>query len=196
MSSFWDAEGLRRVAELIRMEMEMGKVTQKEIAQRAQVSEQTISNLLLNRYNADGKIVKPPHPDTILKVAPHITDPAKKEPFDPEELLLIARGKAVPLLADSEPLECDRHPYPAAVEELRRLMGDRTIEQAAQDWGISPARLHGFLTATDERAVPNLLEVKAIVVANYPDKLINRFYQFYEEPQTVNQINGGKKRSR
>ncbi len=189
--SFWDSTGLKLIAQLVASEAE--KSSQKEIARRSGLSDQTISNLLLNRHNAEGRIIKPPQPDTLLQIAPHITDPRSKKPFDPEDFLLVARGRLNPF-PEPCPVATSEHPYPAAVQELRRLMGDRSIEQAAQDWGISPARLHGFLTATDERAVPNILEVQAIVAACYPDKLINRFYQFYEEPQTVRRVPGKRKR--
>lgn len=186
-STFWDAEGLKRIAELVQVEAE--KSSQKEIAKHSEVSEQTISNLLLNRYNTEGKIVKPPQPDTMLKVAPNITNPETGQGFEPEEFLAIARGRSkIPakVAEESATYQVNSQPFPSAVREIRRLMGKLTIAQAATQWDIDPARLEELLTSIDpNRAVPNGIEVHRIA-RNYPDKLANRLLQHYAEPQKVN----------
>lgn len=198
-SLFWSSAGLKRVAELVEAEARADNSSQKIIAQKAGVSEQTISNLLLNRYNTDDRIVKEPKPDTLMKVAPHVTNPATGRAFEPEEFLAIARGQSFTFKNESETQlddlnKVDRktHPYPKAVQHIQDLMGDRTIEQAAKDWDMSAERLEELLTTTDpDRAMPNGIEVHRIS-QNYPDKLANRLLQFYAEPQITK--NGGRRR--
>jgi DNA-binding CsgD family transcriptional regulator len=188
---FWDSEGLKTVAELIRAE-EIKRGSRSEIAEVAGYSSQTIFNLMKNLNNYGGEIIKEPHPDTLLNLAVAITNPDTGQPFDPEELIKVARG-LVRLRSrewENQPLYMLQElPYPAAVRELWRLIGDRTIDRAAQDWGIDSERLRQLLESKDPTiAMPRLTEVWRIVSKSYPDRNANRLMQFYvgEQQQPPN----------
>lgn len=195
-SVFWSAAGLKRLAELVEEEARAEGSSQKVIAQKSGVSEQTVSNFLLNRYNDDDRIVKEPKPDTLIRIAPHITDPDTGKPFDPEKFIAIARGIKPPKSQEIEVTPGADLPYPEAVRHLKELIGDRSIEQAAKDWQIPPERLEELLTTTNPiRAVPNGIEVHRIS-QSYPDKLGNRLTQFYAEPHAEASQSAGNGRKR
>ena len=89
MTEFYNPEGLRIVAQLVQRECENDQ--QRELASKAKVSPQTIGNLRAHRFSA-GQIVRPPNPETILKLAPFVTNPATNQPFAPWDLLALACG--------------------------------------------------------------------------------------------------------
>lgn len=182
---FWDSDGLKTVAELVKAE-ETKRRSRVAIADEAGCSAQTLSNLMKNLDNCNGDIAKEPHPDTIGKIAPSITNPDTGQPFEPEELIKVARGlsRLRSQEWENQPLYLLQElPYPQAVRELWRLIGDRTIDRAAQDWGIPDDRLRELLESKDaELAVPRLQEVWKIVAKSYPDRNANRLMQFYMQP--------------
>jgi transcriptional regulator with XRE-family HTH domain len=190
---FWDAQGLRTIAELIQTEIEKPGCTRQSLATAAGVSHQTIANLLKNLENEPGNAIHPPKPDVILNLARVLPNPdSMGQTFDPEELLKLARGliRLRSAIDASKMYLVQKLPFPAAVLELWRLIGDRTVERAARDWDIPLERLTNLLESNDPAlATPTISEVYRIVSKSYPDKVANRLINLYVDPKKLPQAN-------
>ena len=133
-AQFWSASGLARVAELIEQESEI-RGTQVNLASAANMSSGTLKNL---RMNDGDKIRSKPDPDTLIRLAPHITNPETRLPFLPEELLAIARGAI-----RDEIISIKQYVY----ERLEAL--GLTLEEAAQRQGIPLEILERFIESPE-----------------------------------------------
>ncbi|MBW4580628.1 MAG: hypothetical protein KME42_13775 [Tildeniella nuda ZEHNDER 1965/U140] len=90
---FWDSQGLRRIAELIKSQTgpQAGKrMTQERLCYLAGVGKSNLSLFLKNIGNSKGFYSHIPAPEFLLKIAPHIIDPDTGENFDPAKFLAIA----------------------------------------------------------------------------------------------------------
>lgn len=133
---FYSPNGLKQVAELLDATVE--QISQNELARQAGVSASTIGNLRLHRHNTSELIGKKPDPDTLLVLAPFITDPRTGQPFCPEEFLRVARGH----LSLEAP-----HPFISAVDYLQAQMNQRSLSKVelAERARISVDRLQQIL---------------------------------------------------
>lgn len=190
---FWDAEGLRTVAELIEAELKKHGRNKNVLERESGVSRQTIANLLKNLNNSPGQPGWTPQPEIILNLAQAISNPdAGGEKFKPRELLAIATGdsRLKSAIHASERYLVQNLPYPAAVVELWRLIGTRTVERAARDWGVPASRLNELLRSDDPiRATPTYTEIARIVSKSYDDKLANRLINLYADQNRLPHAN-------
>lgn len=86
MAKFYDPEGLKLIGRLILAERQNRKVKRNPFAEEVGLTATTVKNL------EEAKI-ETPEPSSILTIAPFITNPETGKPFDPEEFLLVARGR-------------------------------------------------------------------------------------------------------
>ena len=90
--SFWSAEGLAYIAELIEAEIKR-RGTQRSLAVAVNMSATTLKNL---RSNKHGTIISEPDPATLAKLAPFIVNPETEMGFLAEEFIAIAKGAVKP----------------------------------------------------------------------------------------------------
>lgn len=189
---FWDAEGLRTIAELIQAELDKNGRNLKVLERETGVSRQTIANLLKNLNNSPGQSGWTPKPEIILNLARAISNPdAIGEKFQPRALLAIATGETrlASAINATERYLVQNLPYPAAVIELWRLIGTRTVERAARDWNIPVSRLNELLRSDDPvLATPSYTEISRIV-RSYDDKLANRLINLYADQNRLPHAN-------
>ncbi len=113
-----------------------------------------------------------------------VLNPATGKPFTLQELILIG-CEAIDPIALKPPTVSNpetKLPYPAAVAEIKRGMGDRTIEQFAKAVGISKRRLNEILTSPDSspgKALPAWEELLKLSGALYPDKSVEPLIRLY-----------------
>lgn len=183
----FDQNGIRQLGGFIREQMEDQGITIESLVQRcAEVGYTTNAPKIIRLRNGVG--LEPPVGLLWAIARVGFIQHDDGAPFSLEDFLMIACGqvspKSRPVAAEANGLyEVPGHPFPGAVRELRRLIGARSIAEAAKDWDLSPERLEELLTTTDSnRAIPSLVEAHGIIKKSYPDKLGNRLYQFYKEP--------------
>jgi len=182
-SLFWDSEGLKRVAEIVDDEIARVKLQggQKFLAQKADISAQSITNLRLNRLNNAGKIAKRIEPDTLMKLAPHITNPATGQKFQSGwELLAIATGHAS--MASSSPKNSEHSMmYLAHISKHKGLkvikegMGGLSVEDFAARCSIPLEAMQEILAGR----VPLKKEFVRIAAVIYPDSDTERLMEAY-----------------
>ena len=185
-------EGIRRLGDFIREQMEDCDITIDALIERCmQVGYQTNKGKIQRLRDGVGM---EPSPGLLWAIARtgFITH-RDGTPYTLEDFLKIACGQIDPAPTAAElagNYEVSKHPFPAAVSELKRLIGDRSLEEAAKDWGLPPERLRELLESADpNRATPNMIEAHRIVSKAYPDKLVNRLFQLYTENKTNGKVN-------
>lgn len=134
---------------------------------------------------------KKPDPDTLLAIAPYLTDPATGELFDPERLLAIARGQDVLESADADDKEVTA--YPKAVNFLKAQMKGKTVEEFSKLCRLKPQALREILKGRRPTFV-ELLKFGVLFADRNPEPLA-RLYGVTEDTSIINGGNPDKKRS-
>lgn len=191
--SFYSPEGLKQIALFLDKQLSPSTgLAQNELARRAGVSSGTIGNLRGHRHNyGDTMVGKKPDPDTLLVLAPYLTDPLTNEPFDPERLLAVARGLSMlePINTDEEEVTA----YPEAVNFLKTQMKGKTVEEFAKLCRLKPQAVREILKGRRPTFV-ELLKLGVLFADRNPEPLA-RLYGVTEDTSINGEGNPGKKRS-
>lgn len=176
MEGGWSSEGLRRIAELVQLEND--RISQKVLATKAKVSPATISNLLLNLHNSNGRIVKEPKLETLAKIAPHVTNPDTGQPFTPQEFFSIATdGFYNSQNGGGSPNELAIYvaPQNPGLQWVRAAQGSMTLKEFAQRCELSPEVMGEIL----EGRLPTKMECMFIAAEIDSEKNTRKLMEAY-----------------
>lgn len=119
-----------------------------------------------------------------------VRNPATGDPFSLRELILIGCEAIDPSTITKGDTAPGPPAYPAAVAEIKRGMGDRSLDQFAKTTGISKKRLTAILTSPDPgpgQALPTWEELLKITSAIYANKSIEPLARLYGYGSKVDQ---------